>query len=107
MLVVACGFPSFCVVFFLVDTQGNKGKARLFIVYNQDPKDLGDVGQYERIPLMIEGIGKWVPYELVHLIFLHVEHYSHALLIVFIMENSLNKGVCHVYPKITKHKQLM
>jgi hypothetical protein len=56
---------------------------------------------------MIEGIGKWVPYELVHLIFLHVEHYSCALLIVFIMDNSLNKGVCHAYLKIAKHKQLM
>jgi hypothetical protein len=94
-------------MFFLVDAQGNKGKARLFIVYNQDPKHLGDVGQYERIPLMIEGIGKWVPYELVHLIFLHVEYYSRALLIVFIMDNSLNKCVCHAYHKITEHKQLM
>jgi hypothetical protein len=71
-------------VFFLVDAQGNKGKARLFIVYNRNPKYLGDVGQYEHVPLMIKGIGKWVPCELVHLIFLHVEHYSRALLIVFL-----------------------
>ncbi len=100
-------FHLFCVVFFLVDAQGNKGKARLFIVYNQDPKDLGDVGQYEHVPLMIEGIGKWVPYELVHPIFLQVEHYSCALIIVFIMDNSLNKSVYYAYPKIAKHKQLM